>query len=112
MNAQPLDFWNHPSWLGDDRDNPRDPNHEPFWKRAAHVEYLAPPMVPSDIMRNLSEMERMALDLAGIQNTMDVKSPDGRLLGIINPVTGIVTMDDGKTMSLSEYRQHLALNAI
>lgn len=28
-----LDFWNYPDWLGDSRDNPRDPGFEPFWMR-------------------------------------------------------------------------------
>jgi hypothetical protein len=36
---EPLDFWNYPDWLGDTRDNPRSPGHEPFWMR--------PPKIPT-----------------------------------------------------------------
>ncbi|MEJ7933471.1 hypothetical protein WG907_04265 [Sphingobium sp. AN558] len=35
MPDAPLDFWNYPAWLGDARDNPRDPGFEPFWMRDA-----------------------------------------------------------------------------
>lgn len=29
----PLAFWLHPDWTQSSRDNPRDPNFEPFWMR-------------------------------------------------------------------------------
>jgi len=29
----PLAFWLYPDWLGDSRDNPRDPGFVPFWMR-------------------------------------------------------------------------------
>lgn len=37
-----LDFWNRPTWLGDSRDNPRDPGFEPFWMRDEAQEQLRP----------------------------------------------------------------------
>lgn len=139
MSNSALDFWNHPQWLGDSRDNPRDPGFEPFWMRdpqpkqrlssanggsgtVQHGIYVpnrpmgTEPLTMSEVGLMMAERQARSMQAEELKTiAMMVEGPNpppAKAMGIINPVTGIVTMDDGSTMSIGEYRQHLALSAI
>ena len=60
MTSPALDFWNYPQWLGDSRDNPRDPKFEPFWMRDCAVARQKRPDPPKRPHAQLSRYNKMA----------------------------------------------------
>lgn len=98
MVAEPLDFWNYPTWLGDTRDNPRNPQYEPFWMRPLKITRTDEDRLDAvkDAQSDIQEVYKRIPE----RGTLIIRNRDGiEIYAIANPGGGFyITPEDEKLL--------------